>query len=225
MITIHSIDKMKERDFAEFARGVPAFTARQAAALVGGPAYAKVYLHRMVSRGIVRRLGKGLFTAHSDPVIYASHIRYPSYISLWYAFQHHGATTQLPNVVEVMSHRAGNFRNAGVELIRTGRMWGFGPAMYSGFRVIIANLEKAVIDAVLTGRIPDDETAGAVGKCDPQKLEDYVLRLDLSSLRKVCYVAEMGGLALERARARAAGDRNYAHLGRRVMKNHWQVVR
>ena len=222
MITICHNDKMKEREFVEFAKGAPVITAKQVAALVGDAAYAKLYIHRMLSRGVVRRIAKGIYTAHSDPAIYASHIRYPSYISLWFAFQHHGATTQMPKIVEVMARAAGNAD--GVEFIGTRHFWGYGPSRYSGFQILIADLEKAVTDAVVTRRMPGDEIAGAIEKCDRGKLEDYALRVDVSSAKRIGYVAEMAGVFLAGVHDRVAGDRNYVHHGEPAERNRWKVI-
>jgi predicted transcriptional regulator of viral defense system len=223
MITIMAMDKMKEREFAEYARDVPAFTARQVTAMLGDRAYAKLFIHRMVSRGIIRNVARGVYTAHQDPVIYASHIRYPSYISLWYAFQHHGFSEQLPRVVEVMARGAG--AADGVEFLATRHLWGYGPEKYSGFQIFMAEPEKAVMDAILTGRIPITEILPALAKCNPVRLEELVLKLDAVSIRKVGYVAEKGGVFLQNAHKRLSGDRNYAHLSVPVGKNSWRVVK
>ncbi|MEW5937854.1 MAG: type IV toxin-antitoxin system AbiEi family antitoxin domain-containing protein [Candidatus Thermoplasmatota archaeon] len=213
---------MKEREFAEFVRGVPLLTTRQVAAWLGDAAYAKLYLHRMVARGVVKRLSRGLYTAHDDPVIYASHVHYPSYISLWHAFQHHGATTQLPKVVEVMARRSG--RLEGVEFVRTRHLWGYGSTRYLGFQISIAELEKAVLDAVQTGRIPLDDVGRAIGRCEPSKIEEYALRFDVVTAKKLGYIAEGAGVFLGRLHERVRADRNYVHLGSPVEKNRWKVV-
>ena len=181
MISICLGDKMKEREFIEFARNAPVITAKQVAALVGDAAYAKLYLHRMLSRGVVRRLARGIYTAHSDPVIYASHVHYPSYISLWFAFQHHGATTQIPKTVEVMARRAGSAD--GVEFVRMKHLWGYKVSRYSGFQIFVADLEKAVVDAVMTRRMPSAEAIAALEKCDRARLEG---RRELGEKDRLC---------------------------------------
>jgi hypothetical protein len=47
---------VNEKAFLGIVSGLPAFTARQVGALVGA-GYAKVYLHRLVRRKAVIRLG------------------------------------------------------------------------------------------------------------------------------------------------------------------------
>jgi hypothetical protein len=89
----------------------------------------------------------------------------------------------------------------------------------------MAEPEKAVMDAILTGRIPITEILPAIAKCNPVRLEELVLKLDAVSIRKVGYVAEKGGVFLQNAHERLSADRNYAHLGVPVGKNSWKVVK
>jgi len=212
---------MNEREFLGLVRSLPVFTTRQVASLVGGSRYAKVYLHRLMARGVVRRIGRSFYTIHEDPVVYATHIYYPSYISLWQAFQHHGVTTQLPAVIEVMAPRSGVLGS--VEFIRSRHLWGYSAARYGDFGIFMADLEKAVLDALSTGRVPPDVAAGAIGKCDPGKLEKYALRMDIGTIKKVGYIAETGGLALERLHRRINKDRNYVRLAGARAPNRWRV--
>jgi hypothetical protein len=69
---------MKEKDFLKLVGRYPVFTAKQVAAMHDDPGYSRVFLHRLVSSGEITRLRKGCYTTHADPMIYASHIEYPS---------------------------------------------------------------------------------------------------------------------------------------------------
>ncbi|MBM4250022.1 MAG: hypothetical protein FJ149_11485 [Euryarchaeota archaeon] len=211
---------MNEKAFLGTVSGLPAFTARQVGALVGA-GYAKVYLHRLARRGSVIRLGRGYYTVHEDPMVWATHIRYPSYISLWRAFNHHGATTQLPAVIEVMGRRGGSLLN--VEFIRTGELWGFSAVKYGDFRIFMADLEKAVLDAVRTGRVPAEDIVAAIRQCDAGKLERYALRTDVATMKKAGYLAQETGLEMPRLRRRALRDRNYVGLPGARAGNGWRV--
>ncbi len=205
----------------DIVSNIPVFTTRQVAAMLGDGDYARVYLHRLADRGVIRRLKRGCYTVHDDPVVYATHIRYPSYISLWYAFQHHGATTQLPAIVEVMSRVAGSV--PGVVFVRCATLWGYRPVLYSGSQVFMADLEKAAIDALVTGRVPLEEVTEAIGLCDTERLEEYALRTNLRTMRKVGYTAERAGRFLGRLHERVRTDRNYVSLSGPVERNRWRV--
>jgi predicted transcriptional regulator of viral defense system len=212
---------MREKDFMEFAERAPVFTTKQAAAAIGDMNYSKVSLSKLVNRGLIRRLKRGYYTVHEDPVIYASHIYHPSYISLWYAFQHYGTTTQLPVKIEVMARRSDIVER--IEFVRTGEMWGYGPVKYSGFRIFMADLEKAIIDAIHTERVPVDEVGNAIRKADKDKLEEYALRMPVSTMKKVGYVAEAAGYPLERLYEGVKDDRNYARYYAAEPGNRWRV--
>jgi len=212
---------MKEREFLEHISSMPVFTTRQVAALIGDERYTKVYLHRLKKRKLINQLKRGFYTVHDDAVIYASHIYYPSYISMWYAFQHYGTTTQLPRLIEVMTHRKDSISD--IEYIKTRDLWGYHILRYSGFQVFMADLEKAIIDAVVTERVPMDEIQFAIQRCDIKKLEEYTLRTNLSTMKKMGYVSDAAGHFMKRAYDIVKGDRNYVRFFAAQGKNRWRV--
>lgn len=212
---------MKEREFLEFVSNMPVFTTRQVSALIGGKAYSKVYLHRLIKRKLIHKLKRGFYTVHDDPIIYASHLYYPSYISLLYAFQHYGTTTQLPKLIEVMTYRMDSILD--IEFIKTKFLWGFHSYRYHDFEIFIADLEKAIIDAIVTERVPFDEIQRAIQGCDIKKLEEYTLRTNLSTIKKVGYICEVSGHYLTRAFEVVKKDRNYVYFFGAKGKNRWRV--
>lgn len=214
---------MKERDFMEFAERAPVFTTKQAAAAIGDMNYSKVSLSKLVNRGLIRRLKRGYYTAHDDPVIYASHIYHPSYISLWFAFQHYGTTTQLPVKIEVMARRSEIVER--VEFIKTREMWGYGSVNYSGFKIFMADLEKAIIDAIDTERVPVDEIINAIKKANLDTLEKYALKMPVSTIKKIGYVAETAGYPLKKLYDKIKDDRNYARYYAAEKGNRWKVIK
>jgi len=111
----------------------------------------------------------------------------------------------------------------GVEFIRSRHLWGYTSVRYGDFCIFMADLEKAVLDALSTGRVPPDVIAGAIGKCNPGKLENYVLRMDIGTQKKLGYIAEAGGLALEKLHRKICLDRNYVRLAGARTPNRWRV--
>lgn len=212
---------MKEREFQKFVSNIPVFTTKQISALIGDERYTKVYLHRLVKRKLINKLKRGFYTVHDDPVIYASHIYYPSYISLLYAFQHYGTTTQLPRLIEVMTYRKDSILD--IEFIKTRYLWGYHSIRYRDIEIFIADLEKAIIDAVMTERVPFDEIQAAIQGCDIKKLEEYTLRTNLSTIKKVGYVCEESGHYLKRAFEVVKKDRNYVNFFGAKGNNRWRV--
>ena len=213
---------MKEKEFTEIFGTVPVFTLKEVSSIIGNPSYAKQYLIRLKKRGSILSLGRGLYTLHEDPMIYASHIIYPSYVSLTSAFQYYGTTTQLPSKVEIISPSSGNY--PGVEIIKGREIWGYGKIEYSGFEVFMAHLEKAVIDSIILERSPLEEIGGAVEKSDAKQLESYAVRLRISDIKRVGYVLSLFGIDLAEARERARADRNYVRSIYFRGTNDWRVI-
>ncbi|WP_455391486.1 type IV toxin-antitoxin system AbiEi family antitoxin domain-containing protein [[Eubacterium] cellulosolvens] len=213
---------MKEREFLEIARALPIFTTKQISAIIGDMRYTKVYLHRLLKKGLIQRVKRGFYTIHEDPIIFATHIYYPSYISLWYAFQHYGTTTQLPLTIEVMTHRNDSVQN--VNFIKTRHLWGYHRIKYMSFEVFISDLEKAIIDAVTTGRVPLDEIQCAISKCDIDKLEEYTMRMNISTMKKIGFIAESTGFFMENLYFTIKDDRNYVHFYAAKEGNKWRLT-
>ena len=211
---------MKEREFFEYVKNMPVFTTKQISALIGED-YAKVYLHRLIKRGRIIKLKRGYYTVHDDPVIFASHIYYPSYISLLYAFQHYGTTTQLPRLIDVMTCRKDSILE--IEFIKIRYLWGYHTIRYRDFEIFIAELEKAIIDAVITERVPIDEIQNAIQRCDIKKLEEYTLRTNLSTMKKVGYVCELSGHFMKHAYQMVKKDRNYVTFFAVKGRNRWRL--
>lgn len=154
--TVHVLKKLERH---------PTFSAATLAALIGKDMpYAKVYLNRLKKRGLVQKLQRNVYTVHQDPLIVASRITWPSYISLWAALRYHNLTEQLPNVISVLTTRTKSRRSISMmntrivfERISPSHFFGFSKIRVGDFDVFVAEPEKAVIDAVLLKRISVSE--------------------------------------------------------------------
>ena len=212
---------MKEREFLNSISSLPVITTKQVTALLGEKAYSKVFLNRLMQRGSIRRVERGIYTIHDDPMIYATHMFYPSYISLLSAFQYHGTTTQLPINITVMTTRNHHIDN--IEFIRIKEIWGYQKVVYLDFQIFMAELEKAIIDAILTEMTPLDEIQSALEECDLNKLTDFTMRMNTSSRKKIGYVADISGFFLERVHDSIKNDRNYVYYSTGERGNRWRV--
>ena len=84
--------------------GVPAFTTRDAAALLDqSPAHASQTLRRLALEGYLHHLGRGRWglagTLQSYALPESLTAPRPSYVSLYSALYHHGLIEQIPDVV------------------------------------------------------------------------------------------------------------------------------
>jgi predicted transcriptional regulator of viral defense system len=110
-----------------------------------------------------------------------------------------------------------------IELVRTKEMWGYGQVNYNGYQIFMADLEKAIIDAIETERVPVDEVVNAIEKANLKKLEEYALRMPVNAMKKIGYVAEMAGHPFEVLFERVKDDRNYARYYAAENGNRWRV--
>ena len=160
-----------------------------------GPKAASVRLFRMKASGYIHGLSRDRYTVHNDPIIIASRVVWPSYISLSYAMNRHGLTTQSPHVIEVLTTRK-VFRsryeigNMGIELIKVNPrfLFGYDRVRYGEHEIFLATPEKAVIDGLLLRRISASETTDIlsenIGRLDVDRMVEFTVRCRNSALAK-----------------------------------------
>lgn len=172
------------------------FDVATVAGIIGkDTAYAKVYLSRLKERGLVQRLQRNVYTVQSDPLVVASRVTWPSYISLWAALRYHNLTEQLPTKISVLTTSAKGLRyifmvNTEIvfERIRPVHLFGFSKVRVGDFEVFMAEPEKAMIDAVLLRRISVSEIYSILKEnlktLSTGRLQDYALRTRNKALAK-----------------------------------------
>ena len=157
--------------------------------------YAKMHLNRLKNRGIVTQVQRNVYTVHEDPLIIASRIIWPSYISLWTAFRYHNLTEQIPNKISVITTRSKSRENIQTmnttiifKKIQPSWFFGFSKIKIRGFEVFMAEPEKAIIDAVLLKKISTTEIYSLlqsnIKNITTKKIVDYVLRIKNKALIK-----------------------------------------
>ena len=157
--------------------------------------YAKMHLNRLKNRGIVKQIQRNVYTVQEDPLIIASRIIWPSYISLWAAFRYHNLTEQIPNKISVITTRSKSRKNIQMmnttiifEKIRPSWFFGFSKIKIQDFEVFMAEPEKALIDAVLLKKISTSEIYSIlqenIRNISTRKIVDYILRIKNRALAK-----------------------------------------
>lgn len=207
MDTITLLDGMRAR---------PVFTVVDAVTEVGKPEYARLVLHRLVKRGLAARVKRGVYTVHDDPLIFGTHVVYPSYFSLWTALRYYNLTTQLPIATQVMCsspHKGLKVREGKVVFVETRHMWGYHKEMYRGFEIFMADVEKLILDALYHNDPQVSELTEAVTRSDPERLVSYCIRMGSKSIMKrLGYLLERyAGYASEELFTRSR-DRNIVPL-------------
>jgi len=160
-----------------------------------GRAYTKLVIYRWKREGVIKEIERDRYTMHDDPVLVASNLTWPSYVSCWAALRHHALTEQLPNVIHVVTTRSRKrreitFGGARIVFIRSkpSNFFGFDKLRRDGLEIFMAEPEKALIDSALFRQISFSEVADIVKKnfksIEVGKLVDYLIKIKDSALAK-----------------------------------------
>lgn len=171
-------------DLEEWAREKPLFSlneAERASNIERKPLREK--LSRMVENNSLYRIERGKYTFHSDPMIYATHIQKPSYLSFWSALRYYNLTTQQPTKIQVISgKRHKDLEN--IEFMFSKDMFGFRKEYYKGFEINVAEEGKLLIDVLVNGKVPVDELKELVEEVEIDKTVRYAEKADKNSVKK-----------------------------------------
>jgi predicted transcriptional regulator of viral defense system len=157
--------------------------------------YTRLYLNRLKQRKIIHQLQRNVYTVQEDPLIIASRISWPSYISLWAALRYHNLTEQLPHTITVITTQSKSRREISLpntriifEHIRPAWFFGFTKITISDFEVFMAEPEKALIDALLLKRISVSEIYSILQHhlkdLSTERLVEYILKTQNQALAK-----------------------------------------
>jgi len=150
-------------ELLDYFRKYPVFSTATVRNKAGkGGNYTNLLLHRLIRRGIIRRIERDKYTAFDDPFLIASRIVWPSYISCWSALKYHNLTEQVPQDITVMAatdRKAIRFGSTNIRFIRLSpkSFFGYEKTKYEGFDIFVADAEKAVIDSALLHRVSFSE--------------------------------------------------------------------
>jgi predicted transcriptional regulator of viral defense system len=136
-----------------------------------------VSIKRMVDKGLLFRIAKGIYVLEQDPFLYASYIIPNSYISFNSALYLHKAIDQIPTTIQVVVPRRVKKNVEGVTFISLPKkaFFGFETIDYRGYSIWVANKEKALVDiAYKFGHIPQ-----TVEKINKKKLIYYARLMKL----------------------------------------------
>lgn len=170
------------------ANGIAVFTVGEAAKMLGKTnQYAAKFLQ---NREGIEHIEKGKYcvSGASEDAI-ASHIAYPSYISLISALRYYGLTTQIPAekyVITTARHKPLPFHKYLIRFIKVDKRLMFGFGEVNG--VSVASPEKAFVDTLYLKKEmwygEEFEEGLRRGVISINKMEDYVSRLGSRQLEK-----------------------------------------
>jgi predicted transcriptional regulator of viral defense system len=143
--------------------------------------YAKKILHESQKKGKTTRIERGKYTTTDDPIIIATHLTEPCYLSMWSALNIRGLNTQIPFSIEIITtrkrfNRKINFKNTPIIFytIKPEMMYGYEQIIWKeNIRIPIATPEKIIIDALYFRTIPLDELKDTLNNINKKKLLNY----------------------------------------------------
>ncbi len=198
-------------DLLEWAADRPLFTLNDAARTVDITRESlQERLSRLSKRGEIHRVERGKYTAHEDPLIYATYVETPSYLTLWSGLRFYDLTTQLPTRVQVMTAQSRVDLDE-IQFVASSNLFGFGRHRYQEFEIFVADPERLLIDCLSRTGVPVSALRELVETVEPGKCVDYAARFGRNPVNKrIGYLLEhWRGVREEELRV---NDRNYPPL-------------
>lgn len=225
---------MKTINLIKILQNYPLFKENDVAKIVNKkPEYIKTLLYRLNEKKIIHRIERGKYTCYDDALLFASYIYVPSYISLWTAIRYYNLTEQLPKTIFVMvpkSRKPLKFQDVSIEFIKTKYFFGFKKERYRDFDIFIAEPEKAVIESLISKKIPLDEIEKTIKtkQLNINRLLNYAIKTKNKSLiKRLGLVLEENNIKCERLKRFV--DANYIVLDLMLSKQgkknkKWRII-
>lgn len=157
--------------------------------------YLRLFLHRLKRKKVILSIEKNKYTLCKDPLVVASHVVWPSYISGWAALRYYNLTEQLPNTIEIVTSKKRRkrtlfFQEMRFKFITTkpALLFGFTKIIRDEKELFIAEPEKALLDAALFKSMSLSEIKDIIllhfSRLHKDKLITYLLKIGNKSLMK-----------------------------------------
>ncbi|MFH1101248.1 MAG: type IV toxin-antitoxin system AbiEi family antitoxin domain-containing protein [Methanobacteriota archaeon] len=136
-----------------------------------------VYIKRMIDKGLLIRVAKGIYTLDNDPILYASYIIPNSYISFNSALYIHKVIDQIPTSIQVAVPKRVKKQVHQVQFITLPKqaMFGYTKIDYKGYSIWVADVEKAIVDITYKYGPPHRP----IRKMNEKKMRTYAERLGI----------------------------------------------
>jgi predicted transcriptional regulator of viral defense system len=168
------------KDVKEFFKKTPVVSSRDINVFVKNKNYSHLLVSNLIKREEIKRVVKGFYTIHEDPVVSVFCFR-PAYIGLQDALSIHGLWEQETNVVIVTAKKV---KRSAIEVlgskvilhrIKPKYLFGYDIIKYGDFHVPVSDMEKTFIDLIYFNEIPDRKIMKELKKrIDQKKLRAYL---------------------------------------------------
>lgn len=185
---------MYEVKFLEHFKQVPVFSISDLNQIIKNRSYAKRFLKKMIGEKRAFKIKKGYYTLHEDSFLISSFLVRPSYISSVSALSFYKAITQIPREIFCFTQQNSQniFFKEKIKYIHTNYFFGYNPQEYEGFKIPIADIEKAIIDSI--GIMPIHIFEEAFQEIDKNRMLDYLKKINKSEIvKRIGYLMENHG--------------------------------
>lgn len=166
---------------------------------------------------------KGKYTLHSNPLIYATIIETPSYLSFRSALHLYQLTNQIPLKAQVICKKQKKSTKK-IDFFQSKYIFGFEKIKIEGFEVFIAKKEKLLLDCVLYPRagVFEDELKELLKeKLNISQLKKYLKKINNKTLTKKigCLLEKNNYKLTDFFEKELITDKNYSYLNPFNKKN------
>lgn len=161
-----------------------------------------VYVQRMKKKNLLFAVEKNKFSVTDDPFIAASQLISPAYLSLTTAFYLYNLLPQVIDRIDVLTSRKKKEAvlfgmKTSFRMLSPSRMFGYRKIKKGGSYLMLADIEKAIIDGVYFQKYcPLHSILPALAKANITKLEEYARRFAHEGvLRRLGYLLDFAGVA------------------------------
>ena len=154
---------------------------------------ASVYVHRMKSTGLVHAVERGKFAIDGDPFVVSTQLVVPSYVSFTTALYLHGRMEQVIDKIMVVTSRSKSgirFMDMDIRFVKFDpkRVYGYRRVEKGESHVMLADLEKAVIDCLYLPRYASVSLVHEALKdgFEQDLLEEYTQKMGIEAVIRRC---------------------------------------
>ena len=163
--------------------------------------YAALYIKRLNDRGVINRIEKGKYALpDTDPLVVATNLVIPSYISFLSGLAYYHKTTQIPITIQVATtvSRKDVSYGSRITFVRFNRkrIFGYRKEKIGDRYVFIGEIEKVIVDSLFMPKCcPISETINAFDDIDTEKILNYALKMEsIVTLKRLGYLLELNGI-------------------------------
>ena len=199
---------MKSQKLVEILKGLkkPVFSLSDISKILGKKEdYTKLYVHRLARKRLVRVERNKYTLKGTNPFLVATNLIFPSYLSFISAYSYYGLTNQLSKVCYVVALRQKKSLSYMGYLIKfvkfsQQRFFGFRKELLEGKFVLVAEIEKAIVDSLYIPRYcPVSETFFVLknAEFDLEKLLSYAKKMkSLALLQRLGFLLDFLGIKI-----------------------------